>query len=158
MCIRDSREGVQFQDLIYEEALKKAGKEGKMVFMDCYTVWCGPCKMMNERVFTQKVVGDYFKKHFIPLKVDMEKGEGIALRKKFDVNAFPTMFILDAEGNIVGKLQGSLDTDCLLYTSFYSFCKSSEGTGSVAGWFCKTQFVGKAFVYFPIECNFLKKQ
>ena len=30
--------------------------------------------------------------------------------------------------------------------------------GSVAGWFCKTQFVGKAFVYFPIECNFLKKQ
>ena len=44
------------------------------------------------------------------------------------------------------------------YESFYSFCKSSEGTGSVAGWFCKTQFVGKAFVYFPIECNFLKKQ
>ena len=66
---------------------------------------------MNERVFTQKVVGDYFKKHFIPLKVDMEKGEGIALRKKFDVNAFPTMFILDAEGNIVGKLQGARDTD-----------------------------------------------
>ena len=86
----------------------------KMVFMDCYTVWCGPCKMMNERVFTQKVVGDYFKKHFIPLKVDMEKGEGIALRKKFDVNAFPTMFILDAEGNIVGKLQGARDTDIFL--------------------------------------------
>ena len=110
----ENREGVQFQDLIYEEALKKAGKEGKMVFMDCYTVWCGPCKMMNERVFTQKVVGDYFKKHFIPLKVDMEKGEGIALRKKFDVNAFPTMFILDAEGNIVGKLQGARDTDIFL--------------------------------------------
>ena len=110
----ENREGVQFQDLIYEEALKKAGKEGKMVSMDGYTVWCGPCKMMNERVFTQKVVGDYFKKHFIPLKVDMEKGEGIALRKKFDVNAFPTMFILDAEGNIVGKLQGARDTDIFL--------------------------------------------
>ena len=105
---------LQHQKSDYEEALKKAGKEGKMVFMDCYTVWCGPCKMMNERVFTQKVVGDYFKKHFIPLKVDMEKGEGIALRKKFDVNAFPTMFILDAEGNIVGKLQGARDTDIFL--------------------------------------------
>ena len=50
----------------------------------------------------------------MPLKVDMEKGEGIALRKKFDVNAFPTMFILDAEGNIVGKLQGARDTDIFL--------------------------------------------
>ena len=81
----ENREGVQFQDLIYEEALKKAGKEGKMVFMDCYTVWCGPCKMMNERVFTQKVVGDYFKKHFIPLKVVMVKnivkGKHIFARK-----------------------------------------------------------------------------
>ena len=86
----------------------------KPAVIDFYATWCGPCKMMNERVFTQKVVGDYFKKNFIPLKVDMEKGEGIALRKKFDVNAFPTMFILDAEGNIVGKLQGARDTDIFL--------------------------------------------
>ena len=43
----------------------------KPAVIDFYATWCGPCKMMNERVFTQKVVGDYFKKHFIPLKVDM---------------------------------------------------------------------------------------
>ena len=109
-----TQDGVNFEHLSFKEALDKAKAENKLVFMDCYTVWCGPCKMMNERVFTQKVVGDYFKKHFIPLKVDMEKGEGIALRKKFDVNAFPTMFILDAEGNIVCKLQGARDTDIFL--------------------------------------------
>lgn len=110
----ENREGIQFQDLTFEEALKKADQEGKKVFMDCYTVWCGPCKMMNNQVFTQKIVGDYFKTHFIALKVDMEKGEGIELRKKFNVEAFPTMFVLDGKGNIVGKLRGARDADTLL--------------------------------------------
>ena len=107
IAVLENKEGIQFQDLTFDEALKRASKEGKMVFMDCYTIWCGPCKMMNEKVFTQKVVGDFFKKHFISLKVDMEKGEGIELGKRFDVRAYPTMFIFDANGNIIHRLQGA---------------------------------------------------
>ena len=110
----ENKEGIQFQNLTFEAALKLAAKEGKKVFMDCYTEWCGPCKIMNEQVFTQKEVGDYFREHFVSLKVDMEKGEGIYLGKKFAVRAYPTMFIIDVNGMVINRLQGARDTKTFL--------------------------------------------
>lgn len=105
----DNKEGIQFSTLNFEQALKQAALEKKLVFMDCYTVWCGPCQKMNRQVFTQKEAGDYFNKHFISLKMDMEKGEGPELGKKYGVEGYPTMFILDTEGQVVGKVYGGRD-------------------------------------------------
>jgi len=110
----ENKEGIQFQNLTFEAALKLAAKEGKKVFMDCYTEWCGPCKIMNEQVFTTKEVGDYFREHFVSLKIDMEKGEGITLGKKFDVRAYPTMFIFDVNGMVINRLQGARDAKTFL--------------------------------------------
>lgn len=110
----ENKEGIQFEDLSFEVALAKAKKERKKLFMDCYTVWCGPCKMMNEQVFTVKQTGDYFKKHFIALKVDMEKGEGPELLKRFKVEAFPTMFVFDGDGKVLLKLRGARNTETFL--------------------------------------------
>ena len=70
-------QGVNFQNLTYAEALEKAKAENKLVFMDCYTSWCGPCKMMTNEVFPQKEAGDYFNPLFVCVKFDMEKGEGV---------------------------------------------------------------------------------
>ena len=102
-------EGIQFSRLPFAEALKKAGQEKKLIFIDCYTTWCGPCKMMSEQVFTLKHIGDFFNEHFVNLKVDMEKGEGPDLQKRYAVNAFPTMMLLDAEGRVVYKMVGASD-------------------------------------------------
>ena len=49
-----AQEGVRFRDLAFNEALAQAKAEDKLVFMDCYTSWCGPCKVMTEEVFPQK--------------------------------------------------------------------------------------------------------
>ena len=68
-------QGVDFQDLTYREALEKAKAENKLVFMDCYTSWCGPCRIMSNEVFPQKEAGDYFNPLFLFVKYDMEKGE-----------------------------------------------------------------------------------
>ena len=62
----------------------------KPAVIDFYATWCGPCKMMNERVFTQKVVGDYFKKHFIPLKVDKEAD----LASVFGIRSIPSLLFV----------------------------------------------------------------
>ena len=55
-----AQEGVGFRDITLEEALQQAQTENKLVFMDCYTSWCGPCQEMTKKVFPQKAAGDYF--------------------------------------------------------------------------------------------------
>lgn len=100
--------GVNFNDgKTFSEVLALAKKEGKPVFVDCYTSWCGPCKMMANKEFPKKEAGDYFNKKFVNWKVDMEKGEGVELAKRYDVNAFPTFLILDADGNLTGRCVGA---------------------------------------------------
>lgn len=98
--------GVYFQDLTFEQALEKAKKLRKKIFIDCYTSWCGPCKYMANTVFKQENVGDFLNKNFICLKYDMEKGEGPELMKKFGVRAFPTFVILNPDGTVRHKLVG----------------------------------------------------
>ena len=53
-------QGIEFFKGDYNAALEKAKQEGKMLFVDFYVDWCGPCKMMAKDVFPQKQVGDYF--------------------------------------------------------------------------------------------------
>lgn len=106
--------GIKFEETSFNDALKLAKEQKKLVFMDCYTYWCGPCRMMASSVFTRKDVGDVFNKHFVNIKIDMEKGEGIELAKRYKVTAYPTMMILDTDGNIVYKFVGARSPEQLL--------------------------------------------
>lgn len=104
-----AQQGVKWETGNFQEALTKAqsNKKGpKQIFMDCYTTWCGPCKYMANTIFPTKEAGEYFNKNFINIKIDMEKGEGIELAKKFNIKAYPTFLILDEKGNEVGRIVG----------------------------------------------------
>ena len=57
----------------WKKVIKKAKKEKKLIFVDCYTSWCGPCKMLAKDVFTRDEVADYFNANFVCAKYDMEK-------------------------------------------------------------------------------------
>ena len=100
-------QGVDFKELTMQEALALAGKEKKMIFIDFYTTWCGPCKMMSSEVFTQEQVGTYFNRVFVNMKVDAEKGEGVELAKKYQVRAYPTFVVLRADGTEVYRTSGA---------------------------------------------------
>lgn len=101
-----SAQGIKFFNGDLTDALKKASKKDKLVFVDAYTTWCGPCKMMARDVFTDKEVGNFYNKHFINLKIDQEKGEGIEFAKKYDVVAYPTLIFLNAKGELAHKIIG----------------------------------------------------
>lgn len=101
-----AQEGTRFRELTFDEALAAAKEEGKLVFVDCYTSWCGPCRNMAEKVFPLKEAGDYFNPRFVCVKYDMEKGEGLELAKRFDVHAYPTFVIARADGTVQHKLVG----------------------------------------------------
>ena len=100
-------QGVDFKELTMQEALALAGKEKMMIFIDFYTTWCGPCKMMSSEVFTQEQVGTYFNRVFVNMKVDAEKGEGVELAKKYQVRAYPTFVVLRADGTEVYRTSGA---------------------------------------------------
>ncbi len=106
--------GVKFEEGTFKEALAKAKESKKLLFLDCYTTWCGPCIQMSTQVFTQKVVGDYFNKNFVNIKMDMEAGEGIELAKKYKVTSFPTLLLIDGNGKVVHKIVGGRSAQALI--------------------------------------------
>jgi thioredoxin-related protein len=79
--------------------------------MDAYASWCGPCKLMEKNVFTDKNVADFYNKNFINVRIDMEKGEGKELAMKYGVRSYPTFLFLNAEGEIVGKELGYIKSE-----------------------------------------------
>ena len=99
--------GIDFEDITYEQALEKAKASNKLIFIDAYAVWCGPCKWMSANTFTDKSVGDFYNDNFINLKIDMEKGEGPELSRKLQVTAYPTLFFINKEGEIVKRVLGA---------------------------------------------------
>lgn len=103
---------IEFEHNVSWSQVKEiARKENKMIFLDAYTTWCGPCKWMSANVFTDKSVGDFYNERFVNYKLDMEKGEGPELAKKLGVNAYPTLIFLDKNGELVHRVVGSRDVD-----------------------------------------------
>lgn len=107
-------------------------KEKKLIFVDCYTSWCGPCKMLAKNVFTQDKVADFYNTEFVCVKMDMEKGEGPALAKKYEVQAFPTLLYIDSKGELKHCVVGMQDADVLIGNGRTAL--SGEGQfGDIAG-------------------------
>jgi len=104
-----AQEAIQFQDLPFKDLIAKAKKENKIVFIDAYTSWCGPCKMMERNIFTKKTVGDYYNSNFVNARFDMEKGEGREVAAKYGVRSYPTYLFLNGDGELVSQNYGYME-------------------------------------------------
>ena len=62
--------GMKFTERAWSDLLAKAKASDQIIFMDAYTTWCGPCKMMSKKVFTDKEVGDYYNTNFMQALAD----------------------------------------------------------------------------------------
>ena len=101
-----SAQGIEFFEGSFKEAKELAQKQEKLIFVDCYTTWCGPCKRMSNNIFPNEEVGKVYNKSYIALKLDMEKEKGMMFGKKYPVSAYPTMFYLDEQGELIQKVVG----------------------------------------------------
>ena len=99
-------QGIKFFKGSFTEAKEKALQENKLIFVDCYTVWCGPCRRMAATTFKDQRVGDFYNPNFINLKIDMEKGEGKTLAKTYGVRSYPTLIYLNGDGEVVHRTTG----------------------------------------------------
>lgn len=98
--------GIEFFHGTWEEALEMAQSQDKLIFVDAYTTWCGPCKKMSRNVFTQASVGDFYNKNFISMKIDMEKKDGRKFQRKYPVSAYPTLYYIGGDGKAVHMTKG----------------------------------------------------
>lgn len=88
--------GINFlHGVTWAEAVTKAKAENKLIFIDFYTQWCGPCMNMAQTVFSLPTVGYYYNHTFVNLKIDAEEGKGITLAKKYGVHSYPTYAFID---------------------------------------------------------------
>ncbi len=108
-----SAQGIAFEnhETAWADILKKAKAENKIVFVDAYTTWCGPCKMMSNTIFPTKEVGDVFNKNFINAKIDMEKGEGPQIAQKYGIRAYPTYLFVNGDGELVHRGLGAMPAE-----------------------------------------------
>ena len=92
---RTGADDEMFRNLSLDRA-RQAATDGakRFVLIDFYTVWCGPCKKLDETTWKDQEVRDWLAREAVCLKVDAEKNE--ALAEKYRINAYPTVILLPA--------------------------------------------------------------
>lgn len=110
----NTNEGIRFFEGDYNQAIKLAKIENKIVFIDFYTTWCGPCKRLKSNTFSNKSVGTFYNQNFVNLYIDAEKGEGVTLAEKYNVKAYPTLIFIDQDGVIVKRVEGYMNVNTFL--------------------------------------------
>lgn len=107
-------QGILFYKGSFEDALKESQKQDKMLFVDVYADWCGPCKALSERVFPMKDVGAYFNDRFVCYKMNADLGENKSLMEKYKIKGMPTLLFVNAKGDVVKQHMGFANSYLLL--------------------------------------------
>lgn len=90
-----------FHGTAWKAVLEEAEKHNKLVFVDVYTDWCGPCKAMAKNTFTDPEVGKFYNKHFVNYKLEAEHGEGPGLSAKWKIQGYPSFVFVNYKGDVV---------------------------------------------------------
>lgn len=114
----------------FEEAIALQQKSPKKIMIDMYTVWCGPCKMLDKNTFQNKDVASYINEHYYAVKFNAEGNDDISFQGKsftnpnynpamakrrnaqhqlaqyFRVQAYPTMVFLDENAEFLTPVRG----------------------------------------------------
>ncbi len=90
----------------YDAALKQAQSTNKLVVIDFFATWCGPCRMMERNTFSDEKVRQCLA-GFVPLKIDVDKEPKLAAR--YGIEGMPTTLVVDANGKPLAGAVGYLE-------------------------------------------------
>lgn len=123
--------------MTFDEAIAAQKKVSKPIFMDVYTEWCGPCKILDKKTFHDKAVADYINENYYAVKFNAEGNTEINFKGKqytnpqyqegrkgrnathqftafLKVRGYPSMMVFDAKGNIKEPIVGNMGPEQLL--------------------------------------------
>ena len=98
--------GIEFQPLTFDAAIAKGKASHKIVFIDAYATWCGPCKQLSKKTFVDKKVAELFNAKFVNVKMDVDQAEGKKFAEKFEINSIPTLLFFDENGKLLKQVKG----------------------------------------------------
>ena len=87
----------------FNKAMLIAKSTGKLMMVDFFATWCGPCKMMDAEVF-QSAGFPARSKDFVLVKVDVDQSTDLAA--KYGITAMPTVKFIDGNGKVVHEFVG----------------------------------------------------
>lgn len=124
---------VNFFEGSFEEAKAEAARSGKLLFVDVYTTWCGPCRRMESYTFSDPEVGRLMNGFFINYRLDAE-GAYRSIAKSLEVKGYPTLLFLTPAGVPFDRQMGFMDNTTfsllaeavLRQTSYYQTYRAFE--------------------------------
>ncbi|MGI6343202.1 MAG: thioredoxin family protein [Bacteroidales bacterium] len=106
-----------------KQLLDDSKKYDKNIMLFMHFKGCSACVKMEKEIINEKEVSEFLSENFIYYPVDVREGTGIEINKIFNMNALPTIIILDSASNIIGKTSGKIDNK----SDFLDFCVNSIG-------------------------------
>lgn len=103
---KENKDKLNYFSGTFDEALEKAKKDNKPIFLDAYTSWCGWCKELDKKTFSDQDFADYMNANFVIVKMDMESKDGKKVGQKYDVSAYPTLLVIHKNGRLAHKIEG----------------------------------------------------
>jgi hypothetical protein len=121
----------------FEKAKKLAATSGKPVLLTFYAEWCGACKLMEEKTFSDQKVVSCLNENFVPVRINFDKNQELA--REFRVRVLPTTWFLSSDGSQLkwtlkpdqtmnSGLTGAIKPDIFLWLLKYISTKSYEST------------------------------
>jgi len=112
-----------------DDTIRLSDLKGKVVFLNFWATWCGPCR--SEMPSMQSLYDRYRERGLEILAVNMQEGQDQVIAfmnsnnlsfpaaldstgrigSSYGIQAIPTSFIINREGNIIVRLVGSIDWD-----------------------------------------------
>jgi thioredoxin 1 len=104
---KNQNSGIKFEHISFAKALEIAKAKDKIIFIDAYTSWCGPCKRMAATSFKEENVAKLYNSRFINLKIDMESSpDGPEIARMYKVKAYPTLLFIKPNGKLAKSVVG----------------------------------------------------
>jgi thioredoxin-related protein len=105
---------VDFQDLRWKDAKKKAQIENKVIFVEFYTGDCARCVAFENEVLMSDTVGNYFNSRFLNIRIDVNKADGLVLASKYSIKTFPTVGFFNGDGDLIDLARGVWKSESFL--------------------------------------------
>lgn len=126
---RSNTREIEFSDLDFKEALELAAESNKPLFVECHFDGCGPCRKMEEDVFTLDRVADFYNDNFISIKIDRAR-DPHGVIEKYGVRGFPAFIFISPSGELLLKEDGGRGGDEFIELGRRALNAPAQGEGA----------------------------